>query len=324
MMLDESNLTGLLAIGRNHLKNRRLENGLLTSQTNYADLPPAAPRPEPGMNWLQSASMATLPIPGVSDVLGLLGDAQMFYQRPETRTPANFALAALPAVPAAGGLLAMMNRQVDPQSVGLLARAMPGQAGSTGSKTTPLQRAENQGYDMAPWLHGNRRDLGKAIDPSRLGGNTGTPGAAKAFFLTRSESDAKDFAEAAARARGGVPTVSTVYVRPQHGAVYDWAKEERIPLRSQNGQRRLAQILDAARDQGLHMVVLKNADDSLAGGSTADVLAVLPEGLGNLRTKNAKFDPKNLGKAGLTLGLSGGGVAALLRDFAVAPTDDES
>lgn len=316
-----SQYAGLLSARAN-----RAPVGLL-AENAYADLPPHQARPvDDGMNWLQSASMATLPIPGVSDALGMAGDAQMFYQRPETRTPLNYLLAAAPGIPAVGGLLAMMNRPVDTSQLGLLTRAMHGQRGKLGTDITPMQRAESQGYDMEPWLHGGGGPLGKAIDAERLGLSTGSPAAKRAFFMTRSQSDAEEFAKnAIAQGRQAVPTVSRLLVRPQKAAVFDWAAEyPTTPIRSGNGQRLLAQMLDAAREQGRHMVLIRNGDDSVSGSGNGDVLAVLPEGFGHVRSEGAKFDAKAIGKAGLTLGLSGGGVAALLRDYSVAGRDDES
>jgi len=59
------------------------------------------------MNTLQKVGVA--PIPVVSDIAGLLGDAQMMYEQPEERTLANAgfaALGALPFVPAGIGATA--------------------------------------------------------------------------------------------------------------------------------------------------------------------------------------------------------------------------
>ena len=58
------------------------------------------------MNTLQKVGVA--PIPVVSDIAGLLGDAQMMYEQPEERTLANAgfaALGALPFVPAGLGTI---------------------------------------------------------------------------------------------------------------------------------------------------------------------------------------------------------------------------
>ena len=59
--------------------------------------------PDIGMNRLQVLSM----LPIVGDALGLAGDAQMYMEKPEERTPFNFALTglgALPFLPAMAGM----------------------------------------------------------------------------------------------------------------------------------------------------------------------------------------------------------------------------
>lgn len=84
-----------------------LQGGLLDSPA------PSAGRPNPlggllgNMNRLQQASLATTPLPVVPDVLGLLGDAQMYAQQPESRTALNYGLSAaglLPGIPAVGAV----------------------------------------------------------------------------------------------------------------------------------------------------------------------------------------------------------------------------
>lgn len=54
-------------------------------------------------NPLESAAIATAQVPVVGDVAGLLADANMYYSKPEERTPLNYGmslLGALPFVPA--------------------------------------------------------------------------------------------------------------------------------------------------------------------------------------------------------------------------------
>lgn len=54
-------------------------------------------------NPLESAAIATAPVPIVGDVAGLLSDANMYYSKPEERNLANYGmslLGALPFVPA--------------------------------------------------------------------------------------------------------------------------------------------------------------------------------------------------------------------------------
>lgn len=59
-----------------------------------------------GMHPMDKAALATAPIPIVGDITGLAADARMYYEEPESRTPANFmmtAAGALPFVPSAVG-----------------------------------------------------------------------------------------------------------------------------------------------------------------------------------------------------------------------------
>jgi hypothetical protein len=69
------------------------------------------------MNALQKASLATTPLPLVPDALGLAGDVQMYRDQPETRGWLNYLLsglgAALPVMPAAGGII----KGLDPQKL---------------------------------------------------------------------------------------------------------------------------------------------------------------------------------------------------------------
>lgn len=57
------------------------------------------PRP-----WLDRAATATMAVPGLGDVLGLASDAAYMTANEEARTPANFGLAALGALPFVPGI----------------------------------------------------------------------------------------------------------------------------------------------------------------------------------------------------------------------------
>lgn len=113
--------------------------------------PPAAPTMHP----LDAAAMGTTLIPGVGDVLGAAADIRRFIQEPETRTPANFGLAALgmlpfvpPALAGAGAALARANRGTE---LSTLARTRPGERGMFGgprAKTADLA-ALNRAIEMA-------------------------------------------------------------------------------------------------------------------------------------------------------------------------------
>jgi hypothetical protein len=52
-----------------------------------------------GMSGLDKLALSTMATPIVGDIAGLAADAQRFYQDPESRTPTNFGLSALGAIP---------------------------------------------------------------------------------------------------------------------------------------------------------------------------------------------------------------------------------
>lgn len=63
----------------------------------------------PGLHPLDYAAATTMGIPVLGDLIGAAADARMYAQEPESRTPLNFglsALGALPFVPAAAGIMA--------------------------------------------------------------------------------------------------------------------------------------------------------------------------------------------------------------------------
>lgn len=76
-----------------------------------------------GMNKLQMAGLLSSAIPGVSDALGILGDAQMYIENPEERTALNYGLSGaglLPFVPSiAASVSKLPNRlsNYDPDGV---------------------------------------------------------------------------------------------------------------------------------------------------------------------------------------------------------------
>lgn len=52
-----------------------------------------------GQGLLDTAAIGLSPVPVIGDALGLAADASRFYNEPESRTPLNFGLAALGALP---------------------------------------------------------------------------------------------------------------------------------------------------------------------------------------------------------------------------------
>ena len=87
-------------------------------------------------------------------------------------------------------------------------------------------------------------------------------------------------------------------------ASIDWAEQfGEVPIRSNNGQKLLAGLLDDAREQGLSAVHIRGADDSISGKHTGNVLAVLDPSI--LRSTDAKFNSADLGRNGLLLSAAG-------------------
>lgn len=69
------------------------------------------PQAKERTNYLQSGLLGASMLPGVGDAAGLLSDAHMYATEPESRTPGNYALSALGALPMVPG--AGMLRQVE-------------------------------------------------------------------------------------------------------------------------------------------------------------------------------------------------------------------
>jgi len=76
-----------------------LPGGLLGFET-----PPPAKGLLAGAHVMDQLALASSPIPGIGDAMGLAADARMFMQQPETRTPLNFGLSALGLLPFVPGL----------------------------------------------------------------------------------------------------------------------------------------------------------------------------------------------------------------------------
>jgi len=60
-----------------------------------------------GQGLLDTAAIGLSPVPVIGDAIGLAADASRFYNEPESRTPLNFGLAALGAIPFIPPLVSM-------------------------------------------------------------------------------------------------------------------------------------------------------------------------------------------------------------------------
>jgi len=170
-----------------------------------------------------------------------------------------------------------------------------------------LNNAAKQGYHDDIWYHGTGTDF-DTIDMAKLGKSTDTPAANKAFFMSDNKQVAQEFAGFAAKS--GDPVVKSLRVRIPEGkaASINWTDiYGDVSLRSNNGQRLLAGLIEDMKSQGIDVIHIRNADDSISGKYKGNILAVTDPGL--LRSTDAKFNPRDIGKNGLLLG--GAGVMAL-------------
>jgi len=204
---------------------------------------------------------------------------------------------------AAGSLIPLMARK----GGATLPRVMRSQAGVVGAPNiTRLDRAKSQGYDTENiWYHGTSKDF-DAFDLSKSGDLTNSPAASRAVFASNDKSKAAEFAELSANEKGGDPKVISMYVRPDKVAKIKWDDHFDIPMRSGNGQRLLAQLVDSLGDQGFDGARILG-DDGVKGG-VSEILAVTkPE---KLRRIDADFNDADFGRNGLLLGAGGSAVIA--------------
>lgn len=153
--------------------------GLLGNDMAINDARETAGEMWDSMNWLQQKSLQTSMLPVIPDLLGLAGDAQMFYQEPETRTPLNYGMSAAGMLPfmAGAGMTARAGKvKAAPQDEALKTAqknaALPTSEGGLGlsANNSPLERAEAMGFDTdTDWYHGSTHDI-----PS-FGGGTANP-----------------------------------------------------------------------------------------------------------------------------------------------------
>ena len=82
-----------------------------------------------GQGLLDTAAIGLSPVPVIGDAIGLAADASRFYNEPESRTPLNFGLAALGAIPFIPPLVSMgLGKIAQSQGKTLTAPSMSGPA----------------------------------------------------------------------------------------------------------------------------------------------------------------------------------------------------
>ena len=93
----------------NSLPNKNELTKALRDPEFYSDVGSRAKNMFTSMHPMDQVALTTAPFPILGDVTGLAADARMFSQEPESRTPLNFglsALGALPFIPAAATIKA--------------------------------------------------------------------------------------------------------------------------------------------------------------------------------------------------------------------------
>lgn len=131
-----------------------------------AGMAPATPQDYSGRDitgeLLTGASLATMPVPILGDVMGLAADARMYQTRPEERTLGNYALSALGVLPFVPSVAATKAAVRAADAAKELAKR-----GIDMSQAARMQRAAEQGY--LPTYHGTGNEF-DAFDPSMSSG----------------------------------------------------------------------------------------------------------------------------------------------------------
>ena len=143
------------------------------------------------------------------------------------------------------------------------------------------EKAKQAGFDTSSWYHGSDSNFISEIDPKKLGVNTGTPGSKQAFFLADNPDQASGFGK----------HLHEFFYRPgRNTSSVNWSDHfGDVPIRSNNGQKLLAGLIDDAKEIGLAGIRITGAKDTAKAGQKAgDILAVIdPE---RIRYPNAAFE----------------------------------
>lgn len=244
----------------------------------------APPAPAPNVKAMISALSLT---PGIGDAIGVASDAVDYLRDPGSRTPLNFGLTALGALPFVPS----------------------GLKGLDMSAAARHLRAKEQGY--RPVIHGTSTtsDFTKGIDQARFGASTGGDLAKLGVSVVdpsmtpNAREIAERYAVGAAKSGGGLPKIQDFMLRiarDMKGGTVDVGA-----LGKDVSSISLAADIADAKAEGLQYVVLKNFPHP--GGLVGDFVLVLDPGI--LRLPEAGFDPKALGKPEILAGMSATAVA---------------
>jgi hypothetical protein len=196
-------------------------------------------------------------------------------------------------------------------ALGIAKKALPTMAAKVTSdviselpmdEASRMARAKKMGFrENMPLYHGSDADF-SAFDLAKRGSTTGVaPARVGAAWLAFEPEVADQFADLAAKARGGNPTVYPLVHRASNPAV--------ATLKGTETNLEIAATLEDAFERGYDAVWFKNytAPDGQTG---KNVLVVRdPE---QLRSRFAKFDPAKRSSSDLLAGLGGVGATGLL------------
>jgi len=262
------------------------------------------------MNTLQKASMA--PVPLLGDVAGLLGDAQMMYEKPEERTWANAgfaALGALPFMPAAGVTKMVGKAPMDDA----LATAQKNAAKSIedGGLGLPMgntahDRAEAMGMGEESGLHhktwSDTFDGFTEFDSNKFG-SSDYGYAGRGIYTTRQPLGGSTYGNITMPLRSKLDNPYTITPdswQDDELNPYTWipSNSERLGGNKQSSKEWTRMMKEKGHDGFI--------DNSSKGG---EVLVFEPN---QLRSVNAAFDPARRSSADLLAGVGGLGLASLL------------
>lgn len=259
---------------------------------------------------LDTASLASAPVPIAGDIIGLLADANRMRD-PSERTATNFglmALGALPLVPSGLGKAKKALSKIDDakraktkyeiaHEVAQRNAALPFEKGGLGlpPNNTAMDRAKAMGFDTdTPLYHGTSNDFPDFHTSSRQKVYlTDDPAIADIYAVAR----AKD---SALRAKNAEPNVLPLYTRAtkelavsdRRGGNAGWLTDN---LQDALGTTQRRGLYDVAGQQGYDRVRISDMMDL---GSERQTQFVIPDPR-NIRSRFAAFDPMKRDSADL-------------------------
>ena len=130
---------------------------------------------------LDAAALSLSPVPLVGDAAGLLADGYRYATDPSSRTPLNYGLSALGALPFVPSMVA----PVAPRAAAMeTARKNAVEMLGLPENNTAMDRARALGFDT-PAYHATMRDFDQFSNDA-LGANTGAKSATMAHFFAKS------------------------------------------------------------------------------------------------------------------------------------------